>query len=161
MTINGSGTITGLVAGGLPDGTIVGSDLAAGTVSETTYRSTTSVQKFSFGNAAPNQQPYTTSFTLSAAEAPIGSYVILSLWLSSGNSAGQQYCYVHQRNSASANPTMGGFITAWYYNHFQTSLFYIADAADRTFAIVHGTISFSNNNDFRAVRYHGFIKVTQ
>ena len=30
MTINGSGTITGLVAGGLPDATVVGSDLAVG-----------------------------------------------------------------------------------------------------------------------------------
>lgn len=30
MTLNGSGTITGLVAGGLPDGTITGSDLAPG-----------------------------------------------------------------------------------------------------------------------------------
>jgi hypothetical protein len=30
MTLSGNGTITGLVAGGLPDGTVVGSDLASG-----------------------------------------------------------------------------------------------------------------------------------
>ena len=34
LTLSGNGTITGLVAGGLPDGTITGSDIAASTISD-------------------------------------------------------------------------------------------------------------------------------
>jgi hypothetical protein len=143
-------------------GLVEAGDIAAGAISVNTYTSSNAVNKFQFGNAAPNNQPITTSFTLSEAEAPIGSYVVISQWLSSGNSAGQQYCYTFQRSLGNNAPTfLAGFITDWYYNNAQMGLFYISDSADRTFHISHGTIASTNNSDFRQVRYHGYIKVTQ
>jgi hypothetical protein len=141
--------------------TITATKLAEGAISANTYTATNTVTKFQYGNAAPNLQPITTSFTLSEAEAPIGSYVIMSVWLTSGNSQGQQYCQLLQRALSSGNAFIAAYITGWYYNASNLSLFYIADASDRTFHVSHGTIASSNNNDFRAVRYHGYIKVTQ
>jgi hypothetical protein len=143
-------------------GLVEAGDIAAGAISVNTYTSSISVNKFQFGNAAPDNQPINTSFTLSEAEAPIGSYVVISQWLTSGNSAGRQYCYTFQRslgNNAAAY--LAGFVTDWYFSEAKFGLFYINDSADRTFHISHGTINFSTNSDFRQVRYHGYIKVTQ
>lgn len=135
--------------------------LATNAVSTITYRSTGKVAKFSFGNASPNAQPLVASFTLSEAEAPLGSLVVMSTEVFSGNSAGDQYLYLDQRTSASGNTAMYSHVEGWYYLEARTGLFYINDAADRTFHVVHGTIEFSNNNDTRIVYYHGYIKVTQ
>ena len=145
----------------LSNGAVTAAKIASGAISTNTYTATNKVTKFIYGNAAPNQQPITTSFTLSEAEAPIGSYVILRLWVQSGNSAGQQYCQLYQRSSSPSSPFMAGYITGWYWYESNLGLFYIADAADRTFHISHGTIASTNNNDFREVSYHGYIKVTQ
>jgi len=140
---------------------ITPSMFAANAISTNTYTSAAGTLKFAYGNAPPDQQPILTSFTLSAAEAPIGSYVVLTLWITSGNSSGQQYCYVDQKSYQGSSPGMYGYITGWYWNIKQTTLFYISDASDRTFQIAHGTIVASNNNDARYVYYNGYIKVTQ
>jgi hypothetical protein len=145
----------------MQDAAITIPKLAAGAISTNTYTATNTVTKFSYGNAAPNQQPILTSFTLSEAEAPIGSYVVMSVWLTSGNSSGQQYCQLLQRALTSGNAFIAAYITGWYYNAANLGLFYIADASDRTFHVSHGTIASSNNNDSRSARYHGYIKVTQ
>jgi hypothetical protein len=153
-----SGTIT---ATQVADATLTAAKFAANVISTNTYTSAGGVNKFTYGNAAPNAQPLYASFTLSAAEAPIGSYVLLTMWITSGNSAGQQYCYLDQKATTSGVPGMYNFVTGWYYNTKQTTLFYISDASDRTFQITHGTIAYSNNNDARNVYYNGYIKVTQ
>jgi hypothetical protein len=145
----------------IANGAVVAADLAAGAISTNTYTSAAGVQKFFYGNAAPNAQPITTSFTLSEAEAPIGSYVVLTMWITSGNSAGQQYCYLAQKAFAGGVPGMYGYVTGWYYNFKETTLFYISNASDRTFQVSSGTIAFTNNDDGRYVFYNGYIKVTQ
>lgn len=145
----------------IADGAVTAAKFAANAISTNTYTSAAGVEKFFYGNAAPNNQPIYTSFTLSAAEAPIGSYVVLTSWMTSGNSAGQQYCYVAQKTLAGGTPGMYNYIYGWYWNTKQTSLFYISDASDRTFQIAHGTIAYTNNFDGRYVFYNGYIKVTQ
>lgn len=143
------------------DGKVPAAALAANAVSTNSYTSAAGVQKFFFGNAAPNAQPLSASFTLSEAEAPIGSYVVLTLWVTSGNSAGQQYCNLQQAAQAAGIPGLGSYITAWYYTDIKMFMFYIGSAADRTFQVTHGTISATNNNDGRYIFYNGYIKVTQ
>ncbi len=143
------------------DGKVPAAGLAANAISTNSYTTDGGVLKFSYGNAAPNQQPLTASFTLSEAEAPIGSYVVLNLWITSGNSAGQQYCNFQQRTQAGNIPGLGSYITSWYYTDRKMFMFYISSAADRTFYVTHGTISYSNNNDARQIYYNGYIKVTQ
>lgn len=143
-------------------GLVPASSLAPGAISSTTILSTGKVEKFKYGNASPNQQPLYANFTLSAAEAPIGSFVLLSLDVGAGNSAGQQYCTVSQRADDNYNfQCMSAHTYGWYWAPQQANLFYISDASDRTFYIRHGTISYTNNNDYRRVCYHGYLKVTQ
>ena len=151
-----------VVSSKIADGTISASDLASGAVLTNTMLSTGKVQKFLYGNAAPNAQPIYASFTLSEAEAPIGSWVALGLEVMSGSSSGQQYCQLYQRDiSTGGNAWVSGYVTGWYFYDSRIAWFYINDAADRTFHTVHGTISYTNNNDFRRVYYYGYAKVTQ
>lgn len=140
---------------------ITPSMFAANAISTNTYTSAQGTLKFNYGNAAPNQQPITTSFTLSEAEAPIGSYVVLQQLITSGNSAGVQYCSLQQKANASGIPGLGAYITGWYFTDIRMFMFYISSAADRTFNVTHGTISYTNNNDSRNIYYNGYIKVTQ
>jgi hypothetical protein len=112
----------------------------------------------SYGNTTAYPNPSSGSFTLSAAQAPIGSYVLMGVNIYSGNSSGNQYCYLYQASN-SAN-RIGGFVEDWYYYSLIQGFFAINSAADRTFNITHATIAASNTGDFRQIVYYGFIKPT-
>jgi hypothetical protein len=145
----------------ISNGAVTAAKFAPNAVSTNTIASAGKVLKFSYGNAAPNQQPINTSFTLSAAEAPIGSWVAMSLEVLSGNSAGQQYCYLYQNSLSTSNAWITAWVYGWYWYEVKIAWFYIGSAADRTFHVSHGTIASTNNNDGRYVYYHGYAKVTQ
>jgi hypothetical protein len=141
---------------------VTAAKLASGAISTVTYRSNTKVEKFSYGNAGPYQQPIYTDFTLSEAEAPLGSLVTLSVEVYSGNSAGDQYLQLYQRSGTGTNNAgIYAHVQGWFYYEAKMAMFYIHEAADRTFSIAHGTIEPSNNSDTRRVCYLGYVKVTQ
>ena len=82
ITINGSGTITGVSAGGLPDGIITADDLASGVggkvlqVVQTTYSSTSTTTSTSYvdtGHSATITPSSTTSKILVMAVYSLGS----------------------------------------------------------------------------------------
>lgn len=146
----------------IDDGAITAAKIASGAISETTYRATNKNYKFSFTNEPPSFQPYLTSFTLNEAEAPLGSLVVLSVEVYSGNSAGDQYLYLFQRAGASVgSASIYAHVEGWYYYESKIGLFYINSADDRTFSIAHGTIEPSTTGDYRHVAYQGYIKVKQ
>ena len=111
-------------------------------------------QKKNFGNTTSYPNGSTDSFTLSASEAPIGSWVNLGIYISSGNSGGHQYCYLRQTNGYGSY--LYGYVDSWYYTYAASNWWYVGAAGDRTFSIVHGTISATNTNDFRRILYFGY-----
>ena len=139
----------------IADGAVVSAAFADNAVSTSTL-GTVVTQKFNYTNVSPNNQPINTSFTLSASEAPLGSFVGLRTEVLSGSSAGDQYCYVYQQGGP-------GFTAAnyvgndWYYYSIDTILYPIRDAGDRTFNVVHGTIAYSSSGDVRRVYYMGYL----
>lgn len=146
----------------IDDLAVTASKIASGAISDMTYRSFGKSLKFSFGNEPPGAQPIYASFTLSEAEAPLGSLVVMSVELFSGNSSGDQYLYMFQRaGGTTGNANLMGYVNGWYYYEGRLGLFYIHDADDRTFQIAHGTIEPSTSGDYRQVYYHGYIKVKQ
>jgi len=145
-----------VVAAAIADGAVVSAAFANNAVSTSTLGTVSGTQKFNYTNVSPNQQPINTSFTLSASEAPLGSFVGLRSEVLSGSSAGDQYCYVYQQGGT-------GFTSAnyvgndWYYYSVDTILYPIRDAGDRTFNVAHGTISYSSSGDVRRVYYMGYL----
>ena len=111
-------------------------------------------QKKNYGNTTSYPNGSTDSFTLSASEAPIGSWVNLGIYISSGNSGGDQYCYLRQTNGYGSY--LYGYVDSWYYTFAASNWWYIGAAGDRTFSIVHGTIVATNSNDFRRILYFGY-----
>lgn len=111
-------------------------------------------QKKNYGNTTTYPNGSTDSFTLSASEAPIGSWVNLGIYISSGNSGGDQYCYLRQTNGYGSY--LYGYVDSWYYTYAASNWWYIGAAGDRTFSIVHGTIVATNTNDFRRILYFGY-----
>jgi len=101
----------------------------------------------------PNNSTY--SFSLSASEAPIGSWVILGVRITSGNSGGDMYAYLEQ-DTDKGNRQMN-YVGTWYYNSASASMYYISAAADRDFTLTHGTIVATNSNDWREVYYWGYV----
>ena len=101
----------------------------------------------------PNNSSYT--FSLSASEAPIGSWVILGVRISSGNSGGDMYAYLVQDNDK-GNKQMN-YVGTWYYNSASASMYYIGTSTDRNFTLTHGTIVATNANDWREVYYWGYV----
>jgi len=130
------------------DGNIVADNIYAGAAGLET-------QIVSFPNTTtyPNNSTY--SFTLTAAQAPLGSKVILGVWLTSGSSGGQQYMYLLQGQSHGSRQM--NYVTDWYFNSAGSSLYKIDNAADRDFNVTHGSITATNSNDFRRIYYYGYI----
>ena len=140
----------------LKDAAITAAKFGANAVSDSTI-GTVFTQKFVYTNVSPNQQPISTTFTLSEAEAPLGSLVDMRTEILSGASAGDQYCYLEQQGGTSH--VWNGYVTDWYYYSRSHNLYPIIDAGDRTFNVVHGTIAHSSSGDFRKVFYCGYIKI--
>ena len=144
-----------VVAAAIADGAVASAAFADNAVSTSTL-GTVVTQKFNYTNVSPNNQPISTNFTLSASEAPLGSFVGLRTEVLSGSSAGDQYCYVYQQGGP-------GFTAAnyvgndWYYYSIDTILYPIRDAGDRTFNVTHGTIAYSTSGDVRRVYYMGYL----
>ena len=113
----------------------------------------TELVSFPCTTAYPNNSTYT--LTLTAAQAPLGSRVIMGIWISSGNSGGDQYCYLVQGQAH--GPRLMLHVDDWYYNDGAMSMFKIDNAADRDFNVTHGTIVATNSNDFRKIYYYGYI----
>ena len=111
------------------------------------------VVNFPCTSSYPNTSTYT--FSLSATEAPIGSWVILGIRITSGNSGGDQYAYLEQNNDK-GNRQMN-YVDSWYYNDASASMYYISAASDRNFTLNHATIVATNTNDWREVYYWGYI----
>lgn len=157
ITLSGNGTITGVVAGGLPNNIITANNIIDGSVGLTMTNSTqTSI--LTFPNTADYPNVSTASFTLTAAQAPIGSYVLMGVNIYSGNSSGNQYCYLYQGNNSLNR--LGGFVEDWYYYSMVQGFFAINSAADRSFSVSHATIVATNTGDSRQIVYYGFIKPT-
>lgn len=141
----------------IADGAVVSAAFANNAVSDSTL-GTVSTQKFYYTNVSPNNQPITTSFTLSASEAPLNSFVGLLVETLSGSSAGDQYCYVDQAGGT-------GFRAAtyvgndWYYYFRTCTLYPIIDSGDRTFNVTHGTIAYSTSGDYRRIAYLGYMTI--
>ena len=113
----------------------------------------TSIVSFPCTTSYPNVSTY--NFTLTAAQAPIGSRVIMGLRISSGSSGGEQYAYITQ-NQLKGNRIMG-YIEGWYWNFGGSAIYKIDNVNDRAFTFTHGTITASNSNDYREVFYYGYI----
>ena len=151
-----------LSAGTLPiarlgSGTITADKFAANAVSDSTI-GTEFTQKFYYTNVSPNQQPINASFTLSAAEAPLGSFVMMATETLSGSSAGDQYCYLYQDGGTGIRA--GTYVgNDWYYYDMTCTLYPIIDSGDRTFNVSHGTIAYSTSGDIRRVAYCGYMKI--
>ena len=111
------------------------------------------VVNFPCTSSYPNTSTYT--FSLSATEAPIGSWVILGIRITSGNSGGDQYAYLEQNNDK-GNRQMN-YVDSWYYNDASASMYYISAASDRNFTLNHATIVATNTNDWREVYYWGYV----
>lgn len=141
----------------LKDAAITAAKFGANAVSDSTI-GTVHTQKFIYTNVSPNQQPINTSFTLTEAEAPLGSFVMLLVETLSGSSAGDQYCYCYQQGSTGVKA--GTYVgNDWYYYDMTCTLYPIVDAGDRTFNVTHGTISHSSSGDYRRIAYNGYMKV--
>ena len=142
FTINGDGNIDA------PNGDITADNIYSGA-------SGLETQIVSFPNTTsyPNNSTY--SFTLTAAQAPLGSRVIMGIWITSGNSGGDQYMYLTQGQGH--GPRLLLHVDDWYYNDGAMSMYKIDNAADRDFNVTHGTIVATNSNDFRRVYYYGYI----
>ena len=146
-----------IVAGALGSGTITADKFAANAVSDSTIGAVLT-QKFYYANVSPNQQPISASFTLSASEAPLGSFVMMNVETLSGSSSGDQYCYLYQQgNTGIKAGTYSG--NAWYYYDMTCTLYPIIDAGDRTFNVTHGTVVYSTSGDYRKVNYCGYMKI--
>ena len=146
-----------IVAGALGSGTITADKFAANAVSDSTIGAV-NTQKFYYTNVSPNQQPISASFTLSASEAPLGSFVMMNVETLSGSSSGDQYCYLYQQGGTSIKAgTYSG--NSWYYYDMTCTLYPIIDAGDRTFNIQHGTVAYSTSGDYRRVAYCGYMKI--
>lgn len=115
-----------------------------------------SYQVCSFPNTSAYPNPSNFDFTLSAENAPIGSWVIMSCEIYSGSSSGDQYAYLYQQNTPSGS-RIGGGIDGWYWYELHHGLFYIGAENQRSFNFNHATISASNVNDYRKVQYHGYL----
>lgn len=113
----------------------------------------TSIVSFPCTTAYPNSSTYT--FSLTAAQAPIGSRVIMGVRISSGSSSGDQYAYLTQ-DQLKGNRIMC-FVEGWYWNSAGSSLYKIDNANDRAFTFTHGTVTASNSNDYREVFYYGYL----
>jgi len=113
----------------------------------------TQIVSFPNTTSYPNNSTY--SFTLTAAQAPLGSRVIMGIWITSGNSGGDQYMYLQQGQAH--GPRLLLHVDDWYYNDGAMSMYKIDNAADRDFNVTHGTIVATNSNDFRRVYYYGYI----
>jgi len=140
----------------LSAGTITADKFATNAVSSSTI-GTFTTQKFVYTNVSPNQQPISSTFTLSEAEAPLGSFVNMRCEILSGSAAGDQYCYLEQQGGTGI--LWNGYVTDWYYYSRNHTLYPIIDAGDRTFNVVHGTIAHSSSGDYRRVLYCGYLKI--
>ena len=140
----------------LKDAAITAAKFGANAVSDSTI-GTVTTSKFTFTNVSPNAQPLSASFTLSEAEAPLGSFVNMRCEILSGGSAGDQYCYLEQQGGTGI--LWNGYVTDWYYYSRNHTLYPIIDAGDRTFNVVHGTIAHSSSGDYRRVLYCGYMKI--
>ena len=114
--------------------------------------SQTQIVNFPCTSTYPNNSQY--SFSLTASQAPLGSYVILGTRISSGNSGGDQYLYVTQGQAH--GPGIYSYVGTWYYNDGAASVYKIDNSADRDFNVTHGTIVATNSNDFRRIYYYGY-----
>lgn len=101
MTLNGSGSITGLVAGGLPDGTITGSDLASGAAASNLA-----------GSTVPGNVTLTGDLFLGNDQAiKASNYVrLLSSTSSSGVGLKTGSVYASNTDYANSNPNGGEII---------------------------------------------------
>lgn len=145
----------------MPLSRVPAAGLLPGAVSERTIASTGKVTLISFTNSSEYPNTSSATITLTEAQAPIGSYVCLSVEVYSGSSSGDQYMYLHQRAINGANMWIGVGIDGWYFYDSRVCWFYIASAEDRTFGISHATIVATSSGDTRRVCYHGYHKVTQ
>ncbi len=137
--------------------TATGIDVTGTAEADNIYAGATGSQTLivSFPNttAYPNVSTY--NFTLTAAQAPIGSRVIMGVLLSSGNSSGDQYGYLAQDQSKGGQVRC--YIEGWYWTAAGSSIFKIDNNNDRAFTFTHATITATNVNDTRKVYYYGYI----
>ena len=109
----------------------------------------------SFPNTSAYPVGTTYTLTLTEAQAPLGSRVMLSVWVQSGSSSGDHYGYLAQ------NQGKGGgvrcFVEGWYWNSAGSSIFKIDNSEDRVFTFSHGTVAASTTSDVRQVYYNGYI----
>jgi hypothetical protein len=113
----------------------------------------TLIVSFPNTSAYPNGSTY--SFTLSAGQAPVGSRVILSVWVQSGSNSGDQYGFLAQNQSKGGGVRC--FVEGWYWSSSGSSIFKIDNSNDRVFTFAHGTITATTTSDSRTVYYHGYI----
>jgi len=115
ISINGSGTITGLSAGGLPDASITADDLAAGAarsnfgagaVLQVVRTTITTYASYTLNNAAIQATALTASITPTSAS----SHIIVQMMASiQASSTGQGlFGEIRRGTSTTLNPTAGG-----------------------------------------------------
>jgi hypothetical protein len=130
-----------------------GGQLTASNIKANSSNSATTIVSFPNTTDYPNPSSY--NFSLSAAQAPIGSYVIMEVNIQSGSSAGDQYMYLTQHQNPDA--TIRANVHGWYYYSAVQGLFKIDNAGDRDFFVSHATVAASTTSDSRRIRYLGYI----
>lgn len=145
-TISGNTVTTGSVSA---TGSVSGSNI----IENPSYTRLT-LATFPNTTAYPNTSYY--DFTLTEAQAPLGSYVIMACNIYSGSASGDQYAYLYQ-NTQGESGRIGNGIDGWYWYSLNQGIFRINTAADRAFRLAHATISASTSSDIRVIQYCGYI----
>jgi hypothetical protein len=106
ITINGSGTITGISAGGLPDGTIQQADLATGVAGTgpafSAYQtSATSLSNNAFTKVLFDTEEFDTNscFTSSTFTPTVAGYYQINAFVGTGTNANMMICSIFKNNA--------------------------------------------------------------
>lgn len=155
MYIQGNGIIGGLDT--LPAKILNSSNLQTGAVNFVTPDSSIATTMFTYANTSGSINMDAT-FSLTEAQAPIGSYVIMSAQIDSGSHASDHYLQLYQVQEWTERTKLSVYTYYWFYNQYVRGIFPITSASDRNFHVHHGTVTTAaTGGDSRRVHYHGYI----
>ena len=97
ITINGTGSITGLTAGGLPDGSVTAADLAAGAggkILNVWQGVFTGIQSFAPGSSAPGPRADITNLSVTLTPTSASSRFLITCSISMGGASNSPAYYL-------------------------------------------------------------------
>jgi len=141
ITINGTGSITGLTAGGLPDGSITSADLASGAITAgalptgSILQVVQEVKTSGATYATQNTWAAIPGFSASITPTATSSNVLILIQANVGTS--DQYGRVHMRLTGTTSTAVGDATTGW-----ETTATVSPRSADSGYSQIPAVISF-------------------